>query len=1247
MSVSRSGQPPSTANEYPPEKPVEQWERLGRQGQRPDVRTFLAQAGDLPPAQVVEVLLRDQQERWHAGKRIPAETYLQWYPALQADDESVLDLVYGEFLLREELGERPDPADYLRRFPAQAAALQLQVELHRAIGPQAAHTVRAILSLRRAATLPGTAQPGAAREDAAAWPTVPGYQVEGVLGRGGIGVVYQAFHLGLKRRVALKLLRAGDAADPDQLARFRREAEAVAQLHHPHIVQIYEVGEHRGRPYCALEYVEGGSLDKRLAGTPQPARLAAQIVATLARAMHAAHQRNIVHRDLKPANVLLSGGAETPLSECTPKVSDFGLAKRLDVPLGQTQTGVVMGTPSYMPPEQARGQGKAVGPAADVYALGAILYEVLTGRPPFQGADMLDTLQQVVAQDPVPPRALQPKVPRDLETICLTCLQKEPGKRYASAAALAEDLERFGRGEPICARPVSTGERVWRWAKRRPAEAALLAVSVLALVGYLIVTVAHNQELQTALTAESTAKGVAQQERQKADDALKQVERQRDDINKALQQVEEQRNTIDAARRLAERQRDAARLNLYVSNLNLAHRAWGEPNVGHMRKLLEAQVPQQGEKDLRGWEWHYLWGLCHAERMVLPAYEDGHWVSYTRDGRYLIAAEWSNAITVWEADSGKRVLTCPHESPITYDLACSSDGRRLAACGSSGTWLWNLEFPKPGQPGTAPPARRLLPSSNEKVHRLAVSADGSLLATATYEGAVQVWNFPEFTWQEKTSALRLTRKVTDGGKPDRLTFSPDGSLLAYRRDNGKLLIWDTATGKEILNLNTQNKGALTFSPDGKRLILGGVEWTGAVEVATGKLFHTLAGNSYLRHSGAAVGGAAFSPDGQKLATTGFDQKIKIWDVANEKLLQTFKGHAGWVNGAAFSPDGKHLASVGKDSTLRIWEIDSRPPARDLIGHVGTIRSLAFSPDSRTLAVADSSQTVKLWDVVNARKLRTISARNGEVGCVTWSKDGRYLAIAGWDFEKPFQTVVWDRTTERELRVLPGGRRAAFSPDGTRLALGQGSGRKPAGLKVWETATGREVFAPLGPETSPGGVAFSPDGQWLATTFGQDVRICDAGTGKQILNYRDASHVGQLAISPDSRHLAWASWPYDKTAKVFDVAGRAITTVCAGHNAMIESIMFSPDGARLATGAGDHTVKIWEPATGQEMLSLPTQVGAVSALAFSPNGKLLAAGGNISIGPGNGGGFVQIWEVLPATTRTPIADPRWNAKLKQP
>jgi eukaryotic-like serine/threonine-protein kinase len=446
------------------EQTVEDFERAWESGQRPVLDAYLTNGETLRPALLFELVAADLEYRLRAGEPARVEPYFDAYPDLRADDELAIDLIAAEFHGRRMSSVAA--ADECRgRFP------EYEPELIKRMGKPAIN----------AAALHSTPMPGetvSTADSAIAPPRIAGYEILDVLGRGGMGVVYRARQRALNRVVALKVIRAGSMADDALVSRFRTEAEVIARLQHPNIVQIHDVGpadDDSHLPFLAMEYVAGGSLADRLAETPMNSTDGAALVVILARATHAAHQAGVLHRDIKPANVLLT-------ADGTPKIADFGLAKSLDEAGGPTLTGEVIGTPSYMAPEQAQGQAAQLGPPTDVYALGAILYEAITGFPPFRGSTALETLDQVRHRDPIPPRVVRPKLPRDLETICLKCLAKHPARRYASADALANDIDCFIAGRPILARPASAWERGWKWIKRHPASAAALAVSIAAII---------------------------------------------------------------------------------------------------------------------------------------------------------------------------------------------------------------------------------------------------------------------------------------------------------------------------------------------------------------------------------------------------------------------------------------------------------------------------------------------------------------------------------------------------------------------------------------------------------------------------------------------------------------------------------------------------------------------------------------------------------------------------------------------
>jgi hypothetical protein len=476
----------------------------------------------------VQDLLEDQSARWQRGERFFVEEYLTRHAALSDNADAALDLILNEVLLRRQFGEAPAVEEYVDRFPQWETPLRQQFQVENAI--DGAYSSSLAESASGQTTLP-SAPPAQADRIV----SLPGYEIMGELGRGAMGVVYKARHLALDRIVALKMIRAGGHAGPDELARFRIEAQAVARMQHPNIVQIHDVGEVEGHPYCAFEYVNGGTLAGKLGHEIMSPRDAASLVESLARAMHAAHDRNVVHRDLKPANVLLA-------ADGTPKITDFGLARQLDSDSGQTQSGAVLGTPSYMAPEQASGHAREAGPSVDIYALGAILYTCLTGRPPFQGKSIFETLDQVRNEEPVPPSRVRSKVPHDLETICSKAMSKEPARRYASAADLAADLRRFLADKPIAARPVGVTEKAWRRIRRSPALFGL-AAAVVVLGGIVLAATVMGLRPWPGADADTSSddllSAVAELDRSDPDWRLEQIEAKRkvvpDDRNGALQ----------------------------------------------------------------------------------------------------------------------------------------------------------------------------------------------------------------------------------------------------------------------------------------------------------------------------------------------------------------------------------------------------------------------------------------------------------------------------------------------------------------------------------------------------------------------------------------------------------------------------------------------------------------------------------------------------------------------------------------
>jgi WD40 repeat protein/tRNA A-37 threonylcarbamoyl transferase component Bud32 len=1053
---------------------------------------------------------------------------------------------------------------------------------------------------------------------AGGFPSVPGYEVLGELGHGGMGVVFKARHLTLNRLVALKMIRAGALASPQERARFLQEAEAVARLQHPQIVQIYEVGAWGDHPFFSLELLERGSLAGRLDGTPQPAAAAARLVESLARAVEHAHQRGVIHRDLKPANVLLA-------EDGSPKVTDFGLARFLDDAAGKTLTGQVMGTPSYMAPEQAAGKARDVGPHTDVYALGAILYELLTGRPPFLGASHLETLAQVEDVEPVPPSRLNPKAPGDLETICLKCLRKEPRRRYASAQALADDLRRFQEGRPILARPVGPGERLVKWARRRPWAVGLGALAVaVAAVGLGLVL----WQWQAARSAQAWAereRDDKEGERVKARAAEGEARGLALREAKARDEEAQARGKEGAARKRAESARLRSDTALYANLLLRAQQAWRDNNP-----VLAEQLLEECRWDLRHWEWGFLKRLCETSPLTLRGHHRAvYLVAFRPDGKQVVSVSGSGLGTVkaWDVATGQEALN--HHFGSFTRAALSPDGTRLALFGSPDQpgrkWALRVHDLASGRPlyTCVGHARQ----DDRPGFSLAFSPDGKWLASAVYDQ-----NRPGPTVEVKVWDAATGKEARSlGGHPgavSHLAFSPDGKRLAGAggpaEDSRAATVWEVATGKVALVLGEhRHLGPLAVAPDGKSLATLGAREVKVWDAHTGKEVRTLA---LARHRQECL---VFSPDSRRLAAGG--EVVKVWDLETGQELLALGASPSSYSCAAFNPDGRRLALGCQDGTVRVWEGPAALPAvvepvPDVVWAEGRI---SFASDSRQLFL-NRVHNPSTWGLRpgTLKKRLPWTSRPWE----TIGPDGRWLVQR----HKGNQLQLLDVSTGRPL-VLEHPqqlRDVTFSPDG-RLLAGAGVGGL---IKVWGLPRGAELGSLEASLRSPAVLTFSADSRLLATA-GPDgaVTLWQAPRGKELGRLPGHVNPSALTFSPSAPLLAVSG----AEGKVWDVRARRERFSFPGAGATA----FSPDGKRLAAPLHDGTLGLWDVTTGVKLLSVPAHVGKVGARAsaFSPDGRLLASLGANEKGKGE----LRLWEAplpvsYPFTVRAAgVANPAFS------
>jgi WD40 repeat protein/tRNA A-37 threonylcarbamoyl transferase component Bud32 len=1021
------------------------------------------------------------------------------------------------------------------------------------------------------------------------------YEIHKELGRGGMGVVYKARQVSLNRPVALKMIKAGVLADDAELQRFQNEAEAVALLDHSGIVPIYEVGEHEGQRYFTMKLIEGGSLADRLGSFKDDPGAAVTLMIEMAEAVQHAHMRGILHRDLKPANILID-------TQGHPHITDFGLAKRIESNRELTQSGAILGTPAYMSPEQALGRRGSITTATDVYGLGAILYALLTGKAPFGGDSLMETLDSVRSRPPQSPRKLNDQVPHDLELICLKCLEKNPLDRYPTAGALADDLRRFAAGEPVSVRKAGAFERAAKWARRKPTLAAAYLLGLLTLLFGGLGGAAVWQ-----WQAAERARQVATKARATAENAWDSEARARTYAVKALAGEA-------AARATAEQLREKVERVEYGRTMVVAHQEWRENNITATLALLEGT-----RRDLRGWEWNYVHRLCHSDLLTFK----GHTgfvtsASFSPDGSRVVTASFDKTAKVWDFRTGAEVLTLKGHTDEVYSASFSPDGSRVVTASADKTAkVWDA------QTGADV---LTLNGHNNFVTSASFSPDGSRVVTASHDRKAKVWDA-----QSGAELLTLTR---DPGGVSSALFSPDGSRVVIASSDNTAKVLDAQSGAEVLTLKG-HRGILysaSFSSDGSRVVTASFDKTAKVwDARTGAELLTLKGHTGL------VPSASFSPDGSRVVTASSDKTAKVWDARTGAELLTLKGHTGGVSSASFSPDGSRVVTASSDNTAKFWDARTCSETLTLKGQNEYVTSASFSPDGSRVVIASSVNTAKVWDARTGAEVLTLKGHKGILYSASFSPDGSRVVTASFDRT----AKVWDARTGAEVLTLKGHTAAvasaSFSPDGSRVVTASSDNT----AKLWDAQIGAEVLTLKGHTSPVWWASFSPDGSRVVTASADSTaKLWDAQTGAEILTLKGHSGlVYSASFSPDGSRVVTAS--ADSTAKLWDAQTGAEVLTLKGHTGLVKSASFSPDGSRVVTASRDGTAKVWDAQTGAEVLTLKGHTDEVYSASFSPDGSRVVTA--------SWDGTAKVWDATPINreflTREPYVKPPLQRKRR--